>query len=85
MFEQALRIDEAAYGTDHPEVARDVNNLGGVLKALGDLVGAKECCERAMGIDEAAYGPDHPKVAIDVNNLGSVLQNQGDLVGERIL
>ncbi|MGH9792210.1 MAG: tetratricopeptide repeat protein, partial [Candidatus Acidiferrales bacterium] len=58
--------------SNHPEVATDVNNLGGVLKAQGDLKGANACYERALKIDEAAYGPDHPNIAIRVNNLGSV-------------
>ncbi len=72
---------------NHPNVAGAsqvlVNNLGGVMQAQGDLVGARAAYERALKIDEAAFGPDHPKVAIRVNNLGSVMQDQGDLVGAR--
>ena len=34
-YERALKIDEAAFGPDHPDVAIDVNNLGSVLKDLG--------------------------------------------------
>lgn len=49
-YERALKIDEAAYGSEHPSVTRDVNNLGGVL---GDLAGAKAAFERALKIDEA--------------------------------
>ena len=61
----------------------DVNNLGSVLQALGDLEGAKRCYERALKIDEKALGPEHTSVARDVNNLGSVLQDQGDLEGAK--
>ena len=39
---RALRIAEAAFGPDHPIVATGVNNLGGLLKAQGDLAGARE-------------------------------------------
>ncbi|HII06093.1 MAG TPA: TIR domain-containing protein, partial [Methanotrichaceae archaeon] len=39
-FERALEIDEKVYGPDHPNVATMVNNLGEVLRALGDLAGA---------------------------------------------
>jgi len=39
-YERALKIDEVAFGSDHPNVARDVNNLGSVLQAQGDLSGA---------------------------------------------
>ena len=47
-FERALRIDEAAFGPDHPNVARDVNNLGLVLKDLGELAQARGCYERRI-------------------------------------
>ncbi len=82
-FERALKIDEATYGPDHPEVAKAANNLGSVLQDMGDLAGAKACYERALKIDEASYGPDHPEVAKAVNNLGSVLQDMGDLPGAK--
>ena len=72
-----------AFGPDHPNVARDVNNLGRVLKDLGDLAGARAAYERALAIDEAAFGPHHPNVAIRVNNLGGVLKDLGDLAGAR--
>ena len=76
-------IDENAFGPDHPNVARVVNNLGMVLKDLGDLDGAGKAFERALTIDENAFGPDHPNVATDVNNLGMVLKDLGDLAGAR--
>ena len=43
VLERAVRMAEAVYGPDHPNVATGVNNLGGVLRALGDLEGA---CDR---------------------------------------
>jgi tetratricopeptide (TPR) repeat protein len=78
-YERALRIDEAVYGPDHPDVATMANNLGMVLQDLGDLAGAKACYERALAIDEAVYGPDRPDVATTASNLGRVLQDLGDL------
>jgi tetratricopeptide (TPR) repeat protein len=83
-FKRALAIDEATYGPNHPQVAIAMNNLGGVLRSLGDPEGAKTHFERALAIDEAAYGPDHPKVAICVNNLGGVLRVLGDLKGAKV-
>jgi Tfp pilus assembly protein PilF len=82
-FQRALTLDEATFGPDHPNVARDVNNLGSVLYALGDHAGARAAFQRALTIDEAAFGPDHPKVAIRVNNLGNVLQDMGDHASAR--
>jgi tetratricopeptide (TPR) repeat protein len=83
LFERALTIAEGAFGPDHPNVAAVANNLGGVLRDLGDLAGAKAHFERALRIDEQAYGPDHPNVAIRVSNLGRVLQDLGDLAGAK--
>ncbi|MCI0395123.1 MAG: tetratricopeptide repeat protein, partial [Chloroflexi bacterium] len=82
-FEWALAIDEAVFGSDHPVVARDVNNLGVALKEWGNYAGAQAAFERALAIDEAAFGSHHPEVATDVNNLGGALKAQGDYAGAR--
>jgi len=47
-----LYSGEAPYGTDHPSVARDVNNLGLVLQALGDHAGSKAAFERLENLRE---------------------------------
>ena len=72
-----MKINETALGPNHPNVATDVHNLGLVLKAQGDLAGAKAAYERALNIDIAVFGLYHPKVATVVNNLGVVLKAQG--------
>jgi Flp pilus assembly protein TadD len=66
-----------AYGPDHSGVAISANNLGLVLRAQGDLAGARAQCERALRIGEATLKPDDPHIAIRVNNLGLVLREQG--------
>ena len=80
---RALRIKEASYGPDHPEVVRTLGNLGIVAKDQGDLAEARRCLERALGIKEASYGPDHPEVARTLGNLGIVAKDQGDLAEAR--
>jgi len=77
-LEWAVILAEKVYGRDHPVVAIRVNNLGGVLRALGDLHRVKECFERALKINEEFYGRDHHEVATVVNNLGLVLCDLGD-------
>ena len=77
--ERALKIGEATYGPDHPDVAIALNNLGLVLQDLGDLPAARAHFERALKIAEAAYGLNHPQVATYANNLGRVLMDLGDL------
>src|SRR5580700_8416 len=50
LLQRALAIDEAAYGPDHPDVARNLNNLALILKDLGDAAGARPLQERALAI-----------------------------------
>jgi predicted nucleotidyltransferase len=49
-FMRALAIDEAALGPNHPNVARDLNNLGGVLESQGDLAQARTLFEQSLRI-----------------------------------
>ncbi len=84
LFERAITIGERILGPDDPVVATRVNNLGSVLRILGDLPGAKAHFERALKIDEQTYGSDHPEVGTDVNNLGLVLKDLGDLPGAKL-
>ncbi len=71
-YQRALAIDESTYGLNHPEVARDVNNLGTVLKVLGDLAGARACYERALAIHRAFLGEFHPKTVLVAENLATL-------------
>jgi tetratricopeptide (TPR) repeat protein len=83
LFHRALAIGEAALGPDHPDVAARRNNLGLVLRDLGDFTAAKAQFERALAIDEATTGPDQWEVAAHRNNLGTVLQDLGDFTGAK--
>ena len=65
----AVRIAEAGHGPDHPEVGRTRNNLGLVLRDLGDPPGARAQFERALQICEPALGSDHPEIGILRTNL----------------
>jgi tetratricopeptide (TPR) repeat protein len=77
LHERALRIHEAVYGPDHPDVALDLNGVGLVLSALGRPADALPLHERALRIHEAVYGPDHPDVAFDLNDVGVALSALG--------
>jgi tetratricopeptide (TPR) repeat protein len=58
-LERALRIEEAAYGSDHPEVALTLSNLGLVLRDLGELPAARQQLERSVGIYRRTRGTEH--------------------------
>jgi tetratricopeptide (TPR) repeat protein len=72
---RALAIDEASYGPQHPNVARDLDGLAHLFYAINRLAEAEPLLRRALAIDEASYGPDHPNVAIRLNNLTLLLQD----------
>ena len=72
---RALAIDEQSFGTDHPEVARDLNNLAQLLQATNRLGEAEPLMRRALAIDEQSFGTDHPSVARDLWILAVLLRD----------
>jgi tetratricopeptide (TPR) repeat protein len=80
-----LAIYEKALGPEHPWTATSLNNLGSLLKAMGDLSGARPYYERALAIDEKVLGKEHPDTAIDYGNLGSLVAALGDVEEGRAL
>ncbi|MEM6561232.1 MAG: tetratricopeptide repeat protein, partial [Planctomycetota bacterium] len=56
-YEEAERIDRAAYGDEHPNVAIDVNNIGGALRALGRVEEGKQRQIEAFDICIRTVGP----------------------------
>jgi tetratricopeptide (TPR) repeat protein len=78
VLERALRINEAAHGPEHPQVAATLTNLGVARRELGEPAAAVELLERVLRIEEAAHGPDHPEVAITLTNLGAARHELGE-------
>jgi tetratricopeptide (TPR) repeat protein len=74
LMRRALAIDEATFGKNHPDVARDLNDLAYLLAATNRLGEAEPLYRRALDIDEASYGNDHPNIAERLNNLATLLQ-----------
>jgi Tetratricopeptide repeat len=54
-------------------VARDLNNLGVLLKETNRLAEAEPLMRRPLAIDEKSFGPEHPDVARDLNNRAALL------------
>ena len=71
---RALEIDEQSYGEDHPDVARNLNNLAALLQVANRFAEAEPLIRRALEIDENSFGEDHPDVATHLNNLAALLQ-----------
>jgi tetratricopeptide (TPR) repeat protein len=77
----ALSIIEEVHGSDHPETANVICNLGRVYRNLAEFSKSKEFFERALEIDKAAHGLNHPNVGRDIDNLGIILWELNDLEG----
>ncbi|MEK7288941.1 MAG: tetratricopeptide repeat protein, partial [Planctomycetota bacterium] len=74
LMHRALKIDEQSFGENHPNVARDLNNLAQLLQDTNRLAEAEPLMHRALKIDEQSFGENHPNVARDLNNLAQLLQ-----------
>ncbi len=71
---RALAINEKSYGSEHPDVARALNNLAQLLQDTNRLSEAEPLMKRVVTIFEKSYGPDHPNVASALSNLAALLQ-----------
>ena len=76
-MKRALSIAEGSLGKDHPDVARDLNNLAQLYKATNRLSEAEPLMERALSIFETSLGPDHPRTITVRRNL-DVLRRMKD-------
>jgi tetratricopeptide (TPR) repeat protein len=79
LYRRALKIAEANYGKDNPNMAIHLNNLGHLLKDTNRVAEAEPMMRRALQIDEASYGQDHPRVATDLSNLAQLLKDTNRL------
>ena len=57
----ALKLNEAVYGPDHPEVARTLTNLGNVARDQGDLAEARRCRSGRCGSSRRPTAPTTPR------------------------
>jgi tetratricopeptide (TPR) repeat protein len=77
MMREALSIDEAFYGPDHPNVAVRLGHLALLLQTLNRPAEAEPLMRRALEIDEAFFGPYRVEVAFRLGNLGRLLCAEG--------
>ena len=57
---RALAIDEESFGSGHPNVARDLNNLAMLLQETNRLTDAEPLMRRALGIAREKLGRRSP-------------------------
>ncbi len=60
LFERALKLAAKAHGTEHPEYAVILANIGYCLERMGKALDAVKKLKRALAIFEQHQGPEHP-------------------------
>ena len=76
MCTRALGIREKVLGPEHPDVAKQLNNLALLCQNQGKYNEGEQYYERALHIYQKKLGPDDPNVAKMVNNLASCYLKQ---------
>ena len=79
LMRRALAIDEQSLGDQHPNVARDLNNLAELLRATNRLAEAEPLMRHALAIDEQSFGHQHHNITLSLNNLAQLLQDTNRL------
>lgn len=69
-------------GTDHPDVAKQLNNLALLCQNQGKYEAVERYYQRALAIYERQLGPDNPNVARTKNNLVRKGQEGGSWEGK---
>jgi tetratricopeptide (TPR) repeat protein len=79
-FQQALDINRATLGPEHPRVAATLADLGAVARQEGDLQAARSYFQQALDINLRALGPKHETTELLTSNLEEIREMvDGDL------
>ena len=65
------------FGSDHPDVAASLNNIGVVYKKKGDFENALVQYQKALEIRTRVFGSDHLDVAKTRENMAIIYDQQG--------
>jgi tetratricopeptide (TPR) repeat protein len=76
-FIRALDILKKTLGSEHPDVAVNLNNLSVLYCRQGKYDKAELHCQRALEIQEKTLGSEHSDVATSLNNLAGLYVDQG--------
>ena len=72
-----MDIARHLYGDIHPETARALTNVAGLLRELGDSNSACVHIDAALRINQQVFGEAHPQVIADLNNLAVLEREAG--------
>ncbi len=78
LLQLALSVQENAFGADHPETLKSLNNLAALMDFKGDFLASQSLMERVLAVQEARLGPEHKGTLVSLNNLAAVLDDRGE-------
>lgn len=76
LLQRALAIREFILGTENPDTATSLDNLGELYHAQGQYVRAEPLLQKALTIREKTLGARHPATANSLNNLARLYRDQ---------
>lgn len=76
-FEEALAADQAVLGSNHRNVARDLNNVAGVLSLQGKNEKALQLLKQSLSIQKDSTGTDSAQFKDCLENIKKVLRKLG--------
>ena len=77
-YTEALEVQGRMFGTDHPEYALTLENLGGIAYRKGDYEACLANLDRVHDIRAAKMGEDHPAVMRTMLNMATVAMGMGN-------
>jgi len=77
LHHRALAIAEQALGTDDPQTAAILHQLGILEHARGQFAAGERFARRSADIRLKTVGPDHPQLAADLAMIATLLDGQG--------
>ncbi len=80
-LEKSIAMHEQTWGTDGPEIASLLYEVGGIYFDQGDFERAKECLHRSLRIRERMAGADSPEALEALQKLATCYEEAGDLDG----
>ena len=85
LYSREFEFRRRLQGPEHPVTLTSISNLGEMLRAQGDLAGARKLHEEALSIRRRVLGPEHSDTLTSMNNLALTLEAQGELAEARRL
>jgi serine/threonine protein kinase/Tfp pilus assembly protein PilF len=78
LLRESLEARRRIEGTDSPDYALALHNLGGALIDAGDFAGAETTERQALELQRKILGNNHPDLAYPLNKLGILLLEEGN-------